>query len=111
MNGYMCSCNIGYTGTNCDQNIDDCSPNSCQNGGTCLVGCKCYSSVWLVKRGRPSFHCQDGVNEYTCMCATGYFGDNCETDIDECATLPCSNGATCHVRFSPMRKMRIDDQY
>ena len=37
--------------------IDDCSTNPCQNGGTCA----------------------DGVNEYTCTCVTGYNGDNCQT--------------------------------
>ena len=37
--------------------IDDCSPNPCQNGGTCT----------------------DGVNQYTCACAAGYNGINCTT--------------------------------
>ena len=38
------------------QDIDECSSDPCQNGGTC----------------------EDGVNEYTCQCATGYTGTNCE---------------------------------
>ena len=37
--------------------IDDCHPNPCQNGG----------------------HCTDGVNSYTCTCAAGFDGTNCET--------------------------------
>ena len=37
--------------------IDDCSPNPCQNGGACT----------------------DGVNSYQCTCAAGYTGTNCET--------------------------------
>jgi len=41
----------------CDD--DDCTPNPCQNGGACI----------------------DGINSYTCTCATGYIGTNCETGI------------------------------
>ena len=36
--------------------IDDCSPNPCQNGGTCA----------------------DGINTYDCVCAAGYRGADCE---------------------------------
>ena len=36
---------------------DDCAGVTCQNGGTC----------------------NDGVNAYTCTCASGYEGTNCET--------------------------------
>ena len=39
------------------QDIDECSPNPCQNGGTCA----------------------DGVNNYTCACVAGYSGYNCTT--------------------------------
>lgn len=35
--GYRCTCVTGYTGTNCQININDCSPNPCHNGGTCRV--------------------------------------------------------------------------
>jgi hypothetical protein len=32
----------------------------------------------------------------TCQCTAGYAGVNCETDVvDECASNPCQNGATC----------------
>ena len=41
--------------------IDDCRSNSCKNDGTCI----------------------DGVNDYTCKCASGYTGDNCETGMSE----------------------------
>ena len=36
--------------------IDYCASNPCQNGGTCI----------------------DGINTYTCNCAPGYIGYNCE---------------------------------
>ena len=41
-----------FLGTTCATNINDCSPNPCQNGGACA----------------------DGVNSYTCSCAAGYSG-------------------------------------
>ena len=36
--------------------IDDCTPTSCANGGSCV----------------------DGVNGFTCTCVTGYSGDTCD---------------------------------
>ena len=40
--------------------VDDCSGQPCQNGGTCI----------------------DGVNTYTCTCVTGYTGPHCQIGID-----------------------------
>ena len=34
---YQCSCALGYTGTNCEININDCASNPCQNNGSCIV--------------------------------------------------------------------------
>ncbi|XP_041458355.1 cubilin-like [Lytechinus variegatus] len=53
--GYICICDPGWTGTNCDVNINDCSTNPCQNGGTCT----------------------DDVNGFVCQCPTGWTGDTC----------------------------------
>eukprot|EP00670_Eutreptiella_braarudii_P006058 CAMPEP_0174286670 /NCGR_PEP_ID=MMETSP0809-20121228/12749_1 /TAXON_ID=73025 ORGANISM="Eutreptiella gymnastica-like, Strain CCMP1594" /NCGR_SAMPLE_ID=MMETSP0809 /ASSEMBLY_ACC=CAM_ASM_000658 /LENGTH=252 /DNA_ID=CAMNT_0015382833 /DNA_START=19 /DNA_END=774 /DNA_ORIENTATION=- len=40
------------------KDVDDCSPDPCQNGGTCT----------------------DGVNSHTCACPARYSGNNCETN-------------------------------
>jgi len=56
--------------------IDDCEPNPCQHGGICV----------------------DGNLQYTCNCASGYGGDNCEIIIpviNNCDPNPCQNGGIC----------------
>ncbi|XP_044030322.1 versican b [Siniperca chuatsi] len=50
-----------------------CTISVCQNGGSCYI------------KGAQN----------TCMCAPGYTGQHCETDVDECQSNPCLNGATC----------------
>lgn len=40
-----------YSGVNCENNEDDCASNPCEYG-----------------------ECQDGINEYKCVCAPGYTG-------------------------------------
>ncbi|XP_041916035.1 versican b [Alosa sapidissima] len=50
-----------------------CPESDCGNGGTCYL------------QGKVT----------TCLCATGFEGDRCEKDLDECQSNPCMNGATC----------------
>lgn len=76
MDSYLCQCPEGFTGTHCDDNVNECAGYPCQNGGTC----------------------QDGVNDYTCTCPPGYTGKNCSLPVNKCAHNPCHNGATCHER-------------
>lgn len=65
---------LGFTGANCQINIDECSPNPCLNGGECT----------------------DSFNNFTCDCShTGYTGRICDLNVNECVALPCLNGGTC----------------
>ncbi|KPM08515.1 EGF domain containing protein [Sarcoptes scabiei] len=33
---YRCDCAVGFAGTRCEVNINECDSNPCQNEGTCL---------------------------------------------------------------------------
>lgn len=57
----------------CETNINACASSPCQNGATCV----------------------NGLNTFTCQCATDYGGTLCELDLNHCRTNPCRNGATC----------------
>jgi hypothetical protein len=66
----LCSCNAGYTGSTCNDIVDNCASNPCSNGGACT----------------------NGINSFTCTCAPGYTGRTCTQVIDNCLSNPCVNG-------------------
>ncbi|CAG2242493.1 unnamed protein product [Mytilus edulis] len=61
---YTCLCPNGFTGHNCQTDIDDCAGVMCYNGGTCI----------------------DGLASFTCNCAEHYTGTHC--GIDMCKPYP-----------------------
>jgi hypothetical protein len=109
-NGYSCACDVGWSGANCDVNIDDCVGAPCQNGGTCTdqangYACACPAGYTGANceididecASQPCVNgdCSDLVNGYSCACNPGFSGTNCETNIDDCVGAPCQNGGTC----------------
>ncbi|CAM9270170.1 unnamed protein product, partial [Lampetra planeri] len=60
--GYTCRCDAGWEGTNCDQNINECSSSPCQNGGTCT----------------------DADNGFLCSCTAQWTGPLCQIQQQEC---------------------------
>ncbi|CAL8311895.1 unnamed protein product [Merluccius merluccius] len=60
--GYLCTCNPGWAGATCNQNINECDSTPCQNGGTCT----------------------DGVNSFTCTCTAQWTGLLCQTQQQAC---------------------------
>ncbi len=71
---YLCLCPIGWTGSLCEVNINECSfPLSCHPNATCI----------------------DLPGSYQCICPSWLTGDNCLTAIDQCQTHPCLNNGVC----------------
>ena len=87
-------------GGHCDIDVDECASNPCQNGATCT---------------ESSVDATISIDEYMCTCMPGFAngmchylyvldyavqcsrvaGGFCDVDVDECASRPCQNGATC----------------
>ena len=56
---YRCSCDNGWGGDNCNEDVDECTYGICKNGGTCM----------------------DANGYYRCLCPSGYEGQHCEHDV------------------------------
>ena len=103
---------------NCDMDVNECISNPCQNGAVCThsahgLGHHAYSCACAP--GFANGACDYGyIGEYTRLCTiaesssftggppapldpdmVGYYAGNCDVDVDECASSPCQNGATC----------------
>ena len=64
---------LGYTGTECTLDINECIKNPCNHNATC----------------------QNTYGSYSCHCQAGFTGKKCETNINDCINNECQNGATC----------------
>lgn len=51
-NTHFCRCQAGYTGSYCEEQVDECSPNPCQNGATCTDYLGGYSCEVGAAAGR-----------------------------------------------------------
>ncbi len=83
-----CTCNIGYEGDKCES----CSPGYHKDGESCVEDKMCRDNTCNLG------NCSDTTGAIVCDCSnTGYKGNRCEIDIDECAnnTNNCSKDATC----------------
>ena len=82
--GYRCDCEAGFTGVDCEININDCEGVNCNNG-----------------------ICVDGINDYTCECFVNSTGHHCDhpdycaihsaEETNKCINgVCCANGGTCY---------------
>ncbi|KAM4695997.1 protein crumbs homolog 2 [Rhinophrynus dorsalis] len=110
-NMFICQCQIGYLGTNCQERVSECAQDPCQNNGTCLPhpgGYKCVCEPGFTGQdcevnvdecaSNPCQNeaiCVDKINKYLCFCVPGFQGYHCEIDINECGSRPCQNNGSC----------------
>ncbi|XP_078692524.1 uncharacterized protein LOC144922543 [Branchiostoma floridae x Branchiostoma belcheri] len=106
--GYNCTCSPGWTGQDCQQDINECASKPCLHG-TCEN--KDGGYMCICSSGWTGQNCQQDINEcaskpchygicvnqdggYKCTCSSGWTGQNCQQDINECSRSPCQHG-TC----------------
>ncbi|KAA0197079.1 hypothetical protein FBUS_05351 [Fasciolopsis buskii] len=70
----------GYTGHDCETEINECADSPCE----------------------PNGQCEDLVGAYQCHCFPGWTGRHCEIRRLTCADWPCQNDATCEDILLPL---------
>lgn len=91
VDGYLCLCLPGYTGVLCNVTILTCDQDPCLNEGTCM-------DIDLTTPATADGGGEGGSSAnrmFQCGCATGWQGMFCQVEINECASNPCLNDATC----------------
>ena len=79
------NCSLGWTGRHCDENVDECETNPCENNSTC----------------------SDLVPGYNCSCAVGWSGARCEVDIGEWAQCTVHRSFIIMIRVLTKYSFRI----
>ncbi|XP_060604537.1 delta-like protein D [Ruditapes philippinarum] len=73
INDFQCQCSSGFTGTLCENDVDECTSSPCKHGSMC----------------------ENHDGGFNCRCVNGTVGDLCEENINECESNGCQNGGTC----------------
>ncbi|KAM7290981.1 cadherin-related tumor suppressor [Ixodes scapularis] len=113
---FACSCPVGFSGLQCQDQLDPCSPSPCSEGSTCRIDaattvgfqCLCPEDREGERCERPrrnscaSAPCKNGgscreapAGSFFCLCRLGFKGSLCEQAADGCRPSRCRNGATC----------------
>ncbi|XP_054626210.1 growth arrest-specific protein 6 [Dunckerocampus dactyliophorus] len=108
---FRCHCFTGWTGTQCEKDVDECSRRNggCDHDCENTMGsyrCSCHQGYMLVGRHTcndvdecedlnmcGSARCENNEGGYKCLCDPGYMYDNenksC-SDVDECEADVCA---------------------
>ncbi|XP_067625323.1 cadherin-related tumor suppressor-like [Eurosta solidaginis] len=127
---YSCKCPDGFTGQQCNQQQDPCSPNPCEMEAQCRrigydfqcvcppqrEGKNCQQERGDICSSNPCHnggscrHSPDGAS-FFCLCRPGYRGNQCEHVSDSCRPNPCLHGGQC-VSLKPGYKCScVDGRY
>lgn len=72
--GYQCTCKAAWTGTNCENDVNECELSSlCTDAGTC----------------------RNLNGSFACKCPAGLTGRRCEYKKDACKPFSCKNEENC----------------
>eukprot|EP01052_Picozoa_sp_SAG31_P009570 SAG31_NODE_505_length_14757_cov_20.172943_15_plen_1119_part_00 len=84
---FLCSCVVGYDGSHCEMDIDECASTPCQNNGACFESSDLDAAVPL--------------DAYVCSCVDGYSGGNCGrlgyANVSNCVVGLAHGMETCSV--------------
>ncbi|XP_066441605.1 von Willebrand factor D and EGF domain-containing protein isoform X2 [Eleutherodactylus coqui] len=68
--------------------VDDCNAKTTVTVEVLVKACGCLNGGSCV----ANVNFPPGRGEFLCVCAAGYEGDSCDTDINDCQSTPCHAG-------------------
>ena len=90
-NGYICFCQSGFQGTQCQDDYRPCQPNTCWNNGK-----KSHNLHPSPDNSSSIGYCNETSNmTFVCSCTLDWDGIHCEKKVDYCQHIHCLNFGVC----------------